>query len=205
MGMKSVIVFIILIAIVSRWILNIRDFLSLPPDFEINDKTCQLAGMGVGMIGSEDTGLGKHSVVFISSGDLDTVFKEGANAANPGGIWAMDMRLGAPIEPVKLKIISFPLNRRFQPHGLHISNVTDRIHVVSHNEDHSSVDIFKIEYNVKCLKKLPWNNCKNPVLLTFLTSVKSELFPNVGLNDVVEGNKNEFYVSQFRRFSKFQR
>ena len=205
MATKIVIFFVILVAIVSRWIINLTHFLSLPPDFKINDQGCTLAGVGVGMIGSEDTALGKYGILFISSGDLHKVFNESAAAANPGNIWAMDMRMGAPIEPIKIELKAFPNGRQFQPHGIHVSNITDRIHVVSHNGDHSSVDIFSIEYNVECLKTLPPWGCNNPASLTFMKSVKSDLFPNVGMNDVVEGNKNEFYVSQWHRFPKSKR
>ena len=35
-----------------------------------NDHGCHLAGMGVGLTGSEDIALGKHGVLFITSGDL---------------------------------------------------------------------------------------------------------------------------------------
>ena len=114
----------------------------------------------------------------------------------------MDMKVESPNKLHRLEIESFPQSRRFQPHGIHVSNITDRIHVVSHNGDHSSVDIFSIKYDTECLKEPSRSTqCKKPASLVFLKSIRSELFPSGGLNDVVEMNSNEFFVSMFLRFS----
>ena len=46
--------------------------------FEMNDDNCRLAGQNIGMIGSEDVVLGKHGILFITSGDLRKTFDKGA-------------------------------------------------------------------------------------------------------------------------------
>ena len=114
----------------------------------------------------------------------------------------MDMKVESSIELHRLEIESFPQSRGFQPHGIHVSNITDRLHVVSHNGDHSSVDIFSIKYDRECLEEPSRaTQCKKPASLVFLKSIRSELFPSGGLNDVVEMNSNAFFVSMFLRFS----
>jgi len=151
------------------------------------------------LVGSEDLALGRHGVLFITSGDLHNTFTQGAAAAKPGGLWVLDMRDGGAEEPVRIQLESFPAGRRFQGHGLDVSNTTDRVYSISHNGDHSSVDIFKISYNQDCLASLPWS-CQ-PVSLTFLRSIKSSIFPNYGINDVVEAEENQIYVTQWQPFS----
>ena len=89
------------------------------------------------MIASEDMALGKHGVLFITSGDLLTTFTEGAAAASPGGLWVLDMREGGAPEPSRIPLELLPGGRRFQGHGLDVSNTTDRVYSVSHNGDHS--------------------------------------------------------------------
>ena len=199
---KTLVFFAIVISIVIRWIFNTVNLFTIPPDFQINDGNCKLAGKNMGMIGSEDMALGKYGLLFISSGDLAKVLEEGAEAANPGSMWVMDMKVDSSIKLQRLEIESFPQSRRFQPHGIHVSNITNRIHVVSHNGDHSSVDIFSIKYDTECLEEpLRATQCTKPASLVFQTSIRSDLFPSGGLNDVVEKNSNEFFVSMFLRFS----
>ena len=190
---------VVIIGIFTKICLNKSDVSSMPSEPIFNDNGFALAGMGAGFIGSEDMALGKHGVLFITSGDLHTTFTQGAASANPGGMWVLDMRKGGAEEPKKIQLESIPAGRRFQGHGLDVSNTTDRVYTVSHNGDHSSVDIFLISYNQECLASLPWA-CQ-PVSLTFLRSVTSNIFPNYGINDVVEAEDNQIYVTQWQPFS----
>merc|ERR1712123_327912 len=137
----------VLFGILANICLDKNDISSSSYDPIINDQDCHLAGMGVGFIGSEDMALGKHGVLLITSGDLLTTFTEGSAAASPGGMWVLDMREGGAAEPMRIPLELFPVGRRFQGHGLDVSNSTDRVYAVSHNGDHSSVDIFQIHYN----------------------------------------------------------
>ena len=200
MAIKTLIfITVVIIGIMVKLFLNKMESLFHPADITINDQSCHLAGLGVGLTGSEDLALGKHGVLFITSGDLHETFTHGAASANPGGMWVLDMRKGGAAEPVRIQLESFPEGRRFQGHGLDVSNTTDRVYSISHNGDHSSVDIFKIDYNQDCLASLPWA-CQ-PVSLTFIRSVRSSIFPNCGINDVVEAEENQIYVTQFQPFS----
>jgi len=199
-GKYLVLVMVVLLAVyIKIWFDSKMEIFSLPQGFTVNDQSCELAGVGAGMLGSEDMALGRHGVLFITSGDLKSCFEHGAAAAKPGGLWVFDMREGGAAEPVKIQLESFPDGRRFQGHGLDVSNTTDRVYSISHNGDHSSVDIFQIVYHVECVKSFPWS-CP-PVSLTFLRSIKSDLFPNYGINDVVEAEDNQIYVTQWQPFS----
>ena len=192
---------VILSAIIIRWIYNTKEFFALPPGYRINDKECTLAGVGKGMIGSEDMAVGKNGLLFVTSGDLRKMMENSGNVENPGSIWVMNLKETSRISLHKLEMKFFPHGRRFQPHGIHISNLTDRMHVVSHNGDHSSVDIFTLKYNTDCWTKPSSQKCEIPVTALFLKSVKSTFFPNLGINDVVEKDNDEFYVSQYHKFS----
>jgi len=197
---KIALVALLLSALLGRWLVNLDAFLSPPPGYQtkLNDQNCKPVGQNQGMIGSEDLALAKHGILIITSGDLMKVFEEGAANASPGGLWAFDMREGGSEKPVSLPLGGLPAGRRFQAHGLDVSNSTDRIYAVSHNGEFSSVDIFNIQYREECLS-LPWS-CP-PITLTFVHSITSPLFPNNGINDVVEASDGEVYVTQWQPFS----
>jgi len=198
-GKYPVVVIVVIVGIYLKHLYDQKNsWLSLPPGHTYNDDSCELTGLGVGLLGSEDVALGRYGVLFITSGDLHNTFGTGAESANPGGLWVYDMRVGGAQEPVKITMELFPAGRRFQGHGLDVSNITDRVYSISHNGDHSSVDIFKITYNQECVVDLPWS-CQ-PVTLTHITSITSNLFPNMGINDVVEAEHNQVYVTQWQPF-----
>ena len=139
-------------------------------EFEMNDKNCRLAGKDIGMIGSEDVVLGKHGILFITSGDLQKTFDYGASEANEGSIFMMDLGNNISkkegkqdeINIVEANIHSSPFSQkgfRFQPHGMDVSNTTDRLYVVNHNNGYSSVIVFDIVYNEECLNATAYTEC----------------------------------------------
>merc|ERR1711874_209663 len=60
-------------------------------------------------------------------------------------------------------------------------------------------NIFHISYHLHCVQALPW--ACTPVTLSFLRSISSDHFPNMGLNDVLEVEHNQVYVTQWQPFS----
>jgi len=62
------------------------------------------------------------------------------------------------------------------------------------------VIVFDIKYNLNCLKN---KNCllQNSASLVFKTEIRSNLFPIMSLNDVVEASPTEFYVTQWLPYS----
>ena len=122
-----------------------------------------------------------------------------------GDIWMMNMMAETPKDLKQLQLVkanilnSSPFSQngfRFQPHGMDISNTTDRLYVINHNQGYSSVIIFEIRYNVKCLMD---KDCifENAASLIFKSEISSNIFPFMGLNDVVEASTNEIYVTQW--------
>ena len=187
----------IVIAILVRKVQIRLESLRPPPGYSYNDESCQLIGQARGLLGSEDLALGKHGILFISSGDIIRGFAEGFSQAAQGGVWILDIRQKPVQEPIKLEILGVPDGLDFHLHVLDVSNSTDRIYAVNHQLTKSSVDVFQILYNTECLQET-WT-CP-PVSLQFITTIASPLFPHAGMNDVVEVDEDHFYVSQFQAF-----
>ena len=74
---------VLLLAVALKSVLRVRHLLS-SPEVRYNDEQCQLVG-GDSIMGSEDMAVGRHGVLFITSGDLFNTFGRGAAAAHPGG------------------------------------------------------------------------------------------------------------------------
>ena len=62
--------------------------------------------------------------------------------------------------------------------------------------------IYAIKYNLDCLEENLQGRCsfQNTVSLEFIDEITSDLFPFMGLNDVVEASETEFYASQWLPF-----
>ena len=192
-------VVIVLVAALGRKIQVKLESANLPPGYTFNDENCVLVGMNKDLKGGEDLALGKHSILFVTVGDLFSIFESGAASSTIGGIWIMDVRHGASKEPVKIDIEGFPANKIIHGHGIDVSNTTDRLFFINHHGDSSSVEVLTIKYNMNCISQIPWR-C-SPVTLKFVTSISSTLFPNMGINDVVEADDNHVFVSRWRVFS----
>ena len=208
-GTKSKIFIAVLGLILARFGFLFKKFYSaekFKDQFELDDVGCELTGMGIGLISCEDLALGKYGILFITSGDLNQTFGYGPASANSGNIWMMNMKAEIPKDLKQLQLVKaniesspgFSQNRfRFQPHGIDISNTTDRLYVINHNQDYSSVIIFEIRYNEKCLMDKEACPFKNAASLIFRSEITSNLFPFMALNDVVEASANEIYVTQW--------
>merc|ERR1712109_288818 len=164
--------------------------LSLPPGYTYNDKNCHLMGQNIGMIGSEDLALGKYGIVFVSSGDILQGFHHRFATAAPGGMWILDIRPDVIKDPVRVEIEGGPVPELFHPHGIDVSNSTDKLFAVNHNDIRSSVEVYQIIYKPECISISTW--ICTPITLNFLTSVTSELFPKYGINDVAEIGMDNF-------------
>jgi hypothetical protein len=200
-------------AIIGRLVYGIVSFSEFFTNVAFNDGNCNLLGGDDyqdphdprGLKGSEDFSLGRLGLLFISSGDLRVVAERGSAAANPGGIWAVDATMKREDEPFKIPLHGYPIEKEFAPHGIYVSNMTDRLYVVNHGNQNSTVEVFFIEY---C--NGGWSSCEFPANgLLYLTTVSSNLFPYFGINDVVEGkpewtaasgqrmDSKELYVTRF--------
>lgn len=149
-----------------------------------NDDKCNLLGTET-MHGSEDITHYKNGIMFVSVGDLGKVFA--GEAYTPGSMVTLDLSQSPP-KATKCKISGFPKDIPFQPHGIYFSNATQRLYAVSHGLESgggSRVVVFDVEEG-------------SPVSLIYKQSITSTIFPNVGINDVIEGvNGKEIYVTQW--------
>ena len=112
---------------------------------KISDKNsnCSLVGVGKGLVGSEDLALGRHSILFVTSGDLFGIFTNGPESSDIGGVWMIDPRPGGSQEPVKAEIAGFPAGKKLHIHGFDVSNETDRMFLVNHHSEASSIEVLK--------------------------------------------------------------
>lgn len=167
-----------------------------------NDGACVLVGGprdAAPIIGSEDAALWRSGVALVSSGDLRNAF-DGTPAA-PGAVFAVDLARSPPTH--KRLTVSVDAGLRgafgtpafpFQPHGLHFSNATQRLYVVSHGlaaGGGSRVLVFRVT-----------GHAFADVALELESDVTSPAFGNGAINDVIEGaTRAELYVTVFQACS----
>jgi len=115
-------------------------------------------------------------------GDLWHSLSHGAKNAKDGAFWLVNVTAGTIRE---LPVTGMPETIKLVPHGLHFSQTTRRLYVVNHDEEYGeSVQVFDV--------------AREPSFaLTHVASVRSTLFNNMVLNDVVEGVDSEFYVTEW--------
>ena len=135
------VILILVIAVIVKKVQIWSESISLPPGYTFNDDTCSLVGVGKGLVGSEDLAIGRHAVVFVTSGDLFGIFEHGPESSASGGVWMLDPRPGAAKEPVKAEIVGFPAGKLLHPHGFDVSNATDRMFLVNHHSGASSIEV----------------------------------------------------------------
>jgi hypothetical protein len=194
MGVLCQVVGVAALASLAGFAYNTYTFLQFGVALSYSDGGCRLVAPE-GMAGSEDMALGRNSLLFVTQGDLHHAFAHGALAAKPGHIWALDLAFAhwdpASAKPVKVALRGFPAGRRFQPHGLYVSNATDLLYAVSHTapQGGSAVEVFEIDYAAR------------PVALVHVKTVSSELFAPFSINDVAEGGgRGELYVTRWLPF-----
>eukprot|EP00457_Paulinella_chromatophora_P009386 gb/GEZN01009452.1/.p1 GENE.gb/GEZN01009452.1/~~gb/GEZN01009452.1/.p1 ORF type:complete len:415 (-),score=38.76 gb/GEZN01009452.1/:82-1302(-) len=140
------------------------------------------------IVGSEDLAHLGGGIFLISSGDLHHLFN--GDAATRGGIFGVD--LSSPSHwPVPIE--NYPQGLPFQPHGIYLSNATQRLFVLTHGialGTGSGVVVFQIR-----------GSDRETLSLLYLRSIESPLFRNGALNDLVEGRTGqELYVSEWLQF-----
>ena len=162
-------------------------------------------------------------MVFVTSGDLEAVFEHGVASASRGGIYAFNLHSVPAAQPIKVALVTAAGGEYgagaeagadrtlgFQPHGVYLSNSTDRLYVVVHRLGVSSVEIFAVRYRAengadddngagagaaagmggKDLGLYERSGLPiPPVSLTHVRSVTSEHFPPGAINDVAEVKK----------------
>jgi hypothetical protein len=159
---------------------------ALTPLPAFTDGACVLVGAEV-MANSEDLAPVRDGLVLVAVGDLHKAFRGHVDAA-PGALYTVDVQSGAA---VRVPLAGMPAGVPFQPHGIYLSNATQRVYAVSHGlaqGDGSRVWVLRVA---------------DPALgvaggLVFVRTVQSPLFQAGAINDVVEGaNAGELYVTEW--------
>ena len=181
------------------------------PRLPVNDNgNCRLLD---GPWGAEDMVVTKTGWIIASSVDgsrfMDRSCAGIADDGRAGGLWTF--RPTDPTsQPRRLEINGMPgavvadddddkkkKETCFMTLGLFLSNATDRLYVVAHHGNESSIEIFSVVEDNEQSAGDGGGRVVSPHL-KWLRSVRSTLFPNLGLNDVVEGKTGgELYVTQF--------
>lgn len=148
----------------------------LPPD------ACQKIDLPTAV---EDLSIYNGHYVFAGGGDLHTVFANGSKTATPGAVWLVDTASG---EVKQVKITGENVPNKLILHGIFYSKHTKRLYAVQHgDETGESVEVFDVLE-------------ENGVKLLHRASIRSELFGNIALNDVVEGLADEIYITEWQPF-----
>eukprot|EP00450_Noctiluca_scintillans_P031507 CAMPEP_0194551254 /NCGR_PEP_ID=MMETSP0253-20130528/96130_1 /TAXON_ID=2966 /ORGANISM="Noctiluca scintillans" /LENGTH=420 /DNA_ID=CAMNT_0039398711 /DNA_START=38 /DNA_END=1298 /DNA_ORIENTATION=- len=114
--------------------------------------------------------------------ELPALIEPWSNNAKDGAFWLVNVTAGTIRE---LPVTGMPETIKLVPHGLHFSQTTRRLYVVNHDEEYGeSVQVFDVAQEPS-------------FALTHVVSVRSPLFDNMVLNDVVEGVDGEFYVTEW--------
>ncbi|GAB5362238.1 hypothetical protein AAMO2058_000781100 [Amorphochlora amoebiformis] len=171
-----------ILAIFFGYVLHIFNaFTAFTPDL-----SCTSVGADVMSTGSEDFTIYRNGIVFVSSGDLYPLFRDGIEAAEHGKILTLDLT-AEDLNPTVLEIEGYT-KPRLQPHGMYYSNKTNRLLVISHalQLGGSTVEIFEV--------------LNDPIRLKYVESVSSPLFPHGTINDLVEGTSaDEIYITKLRQ------
>lgn len=129
--------------------------------------------------------LGDGHCAFGGGGDLWNTFMHGSAAAKDGDMWLINATSG--------KAYLLPIHGKSKPtkivfHGIYYSQQSKQLYAVNHDEAAGeSVEVFAVSGHAPALR------------LDHVASVRSPLFQNMALNDVVEGvDGSEFYVSEWQ-------
>lgn len=170
--------FAVLHAVLALYLAKILQF---GVNLEYNDSLCELVGEGVLSQGSEDLVILRQGVVLVSSGDLDSVLFGRHGTTTPGSIVKLNL---VTREALPLTISGYPDSIPFQPHGIFLSNSTRRLYAVTHGIGiPSRIAVFHLISE------------ESDDRLSFEKFIESPKFGRSRINDVVEGDLGEVFVT----------
>ena len=162
---------------------DIRNNLRYDLQLKLHDGKCTLLETPTSC---EDlTALGDGESVIAGGGDLWNTFFNGSASAIDGAFWLVNAKSGSLR---RIEIEGDPLPRLLL-HGIYYSQQSRRLYAVNHDEaTGESVEIFDVIGTGDDLK------------LRHMLTIRSPLFGNFQLNDVVEGEGEEIYITEWRPF-----
>jgi len=153
---------------------------------KFSDNSCRLLQLPTPC---EDlSALGDGHSALCGGGDIWKTFQQGSrsSAIKEGAVWLVNVTEGT-VQQIPVSGASAP--KRLILHGIHFSQKTRRLYAVNHDEEAGeSVEVFDLVQTGAVLS------------LHHRVTVRSPLFGNFALNDVVEGDGDEFYVTEWQPF-----
>ena len=127
------------------------------------------------------TALGNGESAIAGGGDIWNTFLNGSASAADGAFWLVNAKVGSLR---KLEVEGDSAPPRLLLHGIYFSQESQRLYAVNHDEAvGESVEIFDVVGTGDELK------------LRHVLTIRSPLFGNFQLSDVVEGEGDEIYVT----------
>lgn len=182
-------IFPMLLAIAVGYLANdIRRMMRYDLQVRFNDNSCRLLET---LTPCEDvTAFGDGESAFAGGGDLWTAFKNGSIYGTvDGAVWLVNAKQGTMrAVPIKASAPDGQVPKLIL-NGIFYSQASRRLYAVNHDEAAGeSVEIFDVVGEGDAME------------LQHLLSVRSPLFGSMALNDVVEGEGNELYVTEWQPF-----
>jgi len=173
------VVFIVMVVGLGWIINNVMDIMAYDRQLKFTD-SCRFLPLPTPC---EDlTFIDKHCAI-CGGGDIWNTFATGSRTAKPGAFWLVNTTAGT-VREMPISGASAP--QKLIIHGIYFSQATKRLYAVNHDEEPGeSVEVFDLT---------------DVGTLEHHLTVRSPLFGNLALNDVVEGSSNEFYVTEWQSF-----
>ena len=126
--------------------------------------------------------LGDGHCAIAGGGDLKAAFARGSAAAAPGAFHLVNLTAGT-VRPLEVLGAAVP---KLVLHGMHLAPGGSRLYAVNHDEARGeSVEVFAVEAGPR---------------LRHVGGIRSPLFSNCALNDVVAGGADEVFVTEWLPF-----
>ena len=176
----------VFVGVVVMKVLDAVSAMAYDKQLQFNDASCSLLQAP---IPCEDiSAFGDGHSAFAGCGDLWSTLMNGSESAKDGAIYLVNATKG-DMRRLPIDFDGSALPFKLVTHGIFYSQRSMRLYVVNHDElAGESVEIFDVVGQGPSLK------------LRHTRTIRSPLFGNMALNDVVEGETDEIYVTEWQPF-----
>jgi hypothetical protein len=176
----------VFVGVVVMKVLDAVSAMAYDKQLQFNDASCSLLQAP---IPCEDiSAFGDGHSAFAGCGDLWSTLMNGSESAKDGAIYLVNATKG-DMRRLPIDFDGSALPFKLVTHGIFYSQRSMRLYAVNHDElAGESVEIFDVVGQGPSLK------------LRHTRTIRSPLFGNMALNDVVEGETDEIYVTEWQPF-----
>eukprot|EP00929_Paragymnodinium_shiwhaense_P105216 TRINITY_DN70142_c0_g1_i1.p1 TRINITY_DN70142_c0_g1~~TRINITY_DN70142_c0_g1_i1.p1 ORF type:complete len:394 (-),score=94.50 TRINITY_DN70142_c0_g1_i1:219-1400(-) len=163
---------------------HLKNILDVYKELRFDDSSCKLLEIPTPV--EDFSAFGDGHSLLAGGGDLMNTFEHGSRSVVPGAVWLINVTARTATE---LAIEGEDVPSKLVLHGVHFSQASKRLFAVNHNEEQGeSVEVFEVLAETA------------PPRLRHLKTIRSPLFKNMALNDVVEGVGDEIYVTEWQPY-----